>query len=226
MEKIGNCERVSCLRERSQAHVQLRVHSHSTKFELNRQLFHILLGISLVVLLFYGFIGKEMILIAIIAGIILSYLSKKIKIPVIYNLLEMFERKDEIQNFPGKGIIFYFIGIFIALLLFPKDIAMASIMVLAFGDSISHLFGLHFGKTKHPLSKTKFFEGTIAGFIAGFIGALVFLPWYEAFFASLIAMVVESIEIKIGTEQVDDNLIMPFVVGAAVWLVRLLNVIF
>ena len=55
---------------------------------------------------------------------------------------------------------------------------------------------------------------------------MVFLPWYEAFFASLIAMVVESIEIKIGTEQVDDNLIIPFIAGAAVWLVRWLNIIF
>ena len=190
-------------------------------FELNRQLFHIFLGIAFVVLLVYGFINKEMVLVAIIVGTILSYLSKKIRIPVIHNLLEMFERRDEIQNFPGKGIIFYFIGVFIALLLFPKDIAMASIMVLALGDSISHLFGLHFGKTKHPLSKTKFLEGTIAGFVAGFIGALVFLPWHEAFFASLIAMIVESIEIKIGAEQVDDNLIVPFVAGAAVWLVRI-----
>lgn len=191
------------------------------KFELKRQLFHILLGISLVILLMYGFINKEMILVAIIIGITLSYLSKKTKIPIIYNLLEMFEREGEIQNFPGKGVIFYFIGVFTALLLFPKDIAMASIMVLALGDSVSHLFGLHFGKTKHPLSNTKFLEGTIAGFIAGFIGALVFLPWHEAFFASLTAMVAEAIEIKIGTQQVDDNLIVPFVAGAAVWLARL-----
>ncbi len=105
--------------------------------------------------------------------------------------------------------------------MFPKDIAMASIMVLALGDSISHLYGLHYGKTKHPLSKTKFMEGTIAGTIFGFIGAFVFLPWWEAFLASFAAMIVEAIEIKIGTNQVDDNLIVPFVAGAAVWLMRL-----
>lgn len=192
-------------------------------FELKRQIFHILLGMAFVVLLMYGFISKEIIFAAIIAGIALSYLSKKTKVPIIYNLLETFERKDKIKDFPGKGIIFYFIGVFIALLLFPKDIAMASIMVLALGDSISHLFGLHFGKTKHPLSKTKLLEGTIAGFIAGFTGALFFLPWHEAFFASLIAMAVEAIEIKIGAQQVDDNLIVPFAAGAAVWLARMIQ---
>lgn len=193
-----------------------------SNFEWNRQLFHIFLGIAIVVLLMFGFINKEMILALIIAGLIFSYLSKKTRIPVIYNLLRLFERKEDIEGFPGKGIIFYFIGIYIALLLFPKDIAMASIMVLALGDSVSHLYGLHYGKTRHPFSKTKFLEGTIAGFIAGFIGALVFARWYEAFFASLVAMIVEAIEIKIGARQVDDNLIVPFVAGAVVWMIRLI----
>ena len=190
-------------------------------FEWNRQLFHIFLGIAFVIFSVYDFIDKKIILITIIIGIFLSYLSKKTRIPVVYDLLEKFERKEEIEKFPGKGIIFYFIGIYTALLLFPKDIALASIMVLALGDSISHLYGLHYGKTKHPLSKTKFLEGTIAGFIFGFIGAFVFLPFLEAFFASLAAMIVEAIEMKIGTGQVDDNLIVPIVAGSVVWLVRL-----
>lgn len=190
-------------------------------FEWNRQLFHIFLGIAIVALLTYGLLDKEEILIIIVVGIVLSYLSKKVKIPIILQLLQRFERKEDLKKFPGKGMIFYFMGVYFSLLIFPKEVAMASIMVLALGDSISHLYGLHFGKIKHPLSKTKFLEGTIAGFLAGFIGALVFLPWHEAFFASLAAMIVEAIEIKIGAEQVDDNLIMPFVAGAVVWLVRL-----
>jgi len=191
------------------------------KFEWNRQLFHILLGIFLAALLEYDFIGKNTILIAIIAGLVLSYLSKKTSVPVVHDLLQKFERKEDLEKFPGKGIIFYFTGIYIALILFSKDIAMASIMVLALGDSISHLFGLHYGRTRHPLSKTKFLEGTIAGFAAGFIGALVFLPWHEAFFASLAAMIVEAIEVKIGTQQVDDNLLVPLVAGAVVLAIRL-----
>ena len=190
-------------------------------FEWNRQLFHIFLGIAIVLLLMFGFINKEIILLAIILGFILSYLSKKIKIPVIYSLLQKFERKKDLGRFPGKGTIFYFIGVYIALLLFPRDIAMASITVLALGDSVSHLFGLHYGRISHPLSSTKFLEGTVAGFAAGFLGALVFLPWQEAFFASLASMIVEAIEIKIGAEQVDDNLVIPFVAGGVIWLIRM-----
>src|SRR3989338_2054904 len=113
-------------------------------FELRRQLFHIFLGVAIVILLFYNLIGENIILVFIIMGLLLSYLSKKTKIPIIYNILEKFERKEEIESFPGKGVIFYFIGSYIVLLLFSKDIAMASIIVLALGDSISHLFGTHF----------------------------------------------------------------------------------
>lgn len=193
-----------------------------TEFELNRQMFHLFLGIAIVLLLRYGFIDKNIILILTFAGIVLSFLSAKTEIPVIYGLLQKFERRKDLKKFPGKGIIFYFIGVYLSLLLFPKEVAMASIMILALGDSVSHLYGLHYGKIKHPLSSTKFLEGTAAGFAAGFIGALIFLPWLEAFLASLAAMIVEAIDIKIGAEQVDDNLIIPIVAGAAVWMVRLI----
>jgi len=192
-----------------------------SNFEWYRQIFHIFLGIAIAALLLYDFIDKNIILMLIILGLIISYISKKTKIPVVYDLLKKFERNEEIEKFPGKGVIFYFIGAYVALLLFPKDIAMASIMVLAFGDSVSHIYGLHFGKTRYSFSKTKFIEGTIAGFIAGFIGALVFARWYESLLASLAAVLVEAIEIKIGAQQVDDNLIIPFVAGAVIWIIRL-----
>ena len=193
----------------------------SSDFELNRQIFHLALGVAIVLLLMYGFIDQNIILILIIAGFVISIASRTEKIPIIYNLLQKFEREKEIKTFPGKGTIFYFIGVYISLLLFPREIALASIMVLALGDSISHMYGLHYGKIKHPLSESKYLEGTIAGFLGGFAGALMFLPWHEAFFASLTAMVVEAIEIKIGTEQVDDNLIIPVVAGAVVYVIRI-----
>ncbi len=192
------------------------------KFELKRQLFHAFLGLGIVALLKYGIINKEIILAVLIIGIILSSLSRNMKIPIIHQLLQEFEREKELKAFPGKGIILYIAGVYITSILFSKDIALASIMILALGDSVSHLFGLHFGKIKHPLSKTKFLEGTVAGFAFGFIGALFFVRPVEAFLASLIAMIFEAVEIKIGAEQVDDNLIIPVVAGAVVWVVRLL----
>ncbi|MEK6983072.1 MAG: diacylglycerol/polyprenol kinase family protein [Nanoarchaeota archaeon] len=192
--------------------------------EFRRQIFHLLLGVAIVFLIKFGAISKNIILAIIVIGLLLSHLiKKKTKIPIVYQLLRKFERDEELNRFPGRGIIFYFIGIYFVMLLFTKEIVMASIMVLALGDSISHLYGLHFGKIKHPLSRTKFLEGTVAGVFAGFIGASAFVPWHEAFFASLAAMTVEAIEIKIGAEQVNDNLIVPLVVGAVISALRFLK---
>ena len=106
-------------------------------FERDRQIFHLFLGIAIVVLLMFGFIDKKIILILIIVGLVLSYLSRKIKIPIIYQSLQKFEREEDLARFPGKGVIFYLIGVYIALLFFPKDIAMASVMILAFSFSYS-----------------------------------------------------------------------------------------
>ncbi len=192
------------------------------KLEVRRQLFHLFFGIFLVVLLLYGFLDKWILLYLILIGLIISFLSKKIKIPIIHLFLKKYERPKEIKKFPGKGVITYLIGAFLATFLFSMEIAMASILVLAFGDSISHLFGVHYGKRKHLLNDKKFVEGTIAGLFAAFIGALVFLPWYEALLAALFGMIAEVVEIKLGADRVDDNIVIPLVAGFVVKVVRLI----
>jgi len=188
--------------------------------EINRKLLHMFLGVVLVALLMFGIVGKEhlFVLLAIMLGV--SVLSRKYDIPLISWLLRNFEREEYVKKFPGRGFIFYLIGSLLVLAFFPMDIAMPAILVLAFGDSIGHLFGIRYGKRKHPYVKTKFVEGWIAGLIAGFIAAFVFVPWHEALAASFFAMLVEGIEVKIGAEEVDDNLIIPLVAAIAIWSVR------
>ena len=190
--------------------------------EPKRQLFHMLFGIIIVVLLIYGLLRITHIFFLVVIGIMLSFSSKKFKIPVIFWFLKNFERKKDLKKFPGKGVIFYLIGVFLTLSFFPLDIAMSAILVLAFGDSVSRLFGIRYGKIKHPFTDKKFLEGMIAGFIAAFIGALVFLPWHEALTASFFAMLAEGLEIKIGAEQVDDNIIIPLVAAISISIARIL----
>ena len=190
--------------------------------EAKRQLFHMLMGIAIVALLIYGLINKNHIFFLIVIGIIISFLSKKREIPVICWFLKNFDREKDLKSFPGKGAIFYLIGVFLVLSFFPFGIAMSAILVLALGDSASHLFGVSHGKIRHPFTDKKFLEGMIVGFIAAFIGALVFLPWHEALIASFFAMLAESIEIKLGAEKVDDNIIIPLAAAIAVSLARFL----
>jgi len=188
--------------------------------EIKRQFFHLFFGIVIVILLKFGIIDKWILLYLILAGIIVSILSKRMKIPVIYWFLQNFERSHDLEKFPGKGVITYLMGAFLVSLFFPAGIAMPAILILAFGDSISHIFGIHYGKRKHLLNDKKFIEGSIAGFIAAFIGALVFIPWNEAFFAAFFAMAAEAIESKLGRAQVDDNISIPMVAAIVIKIVR------
>jgi len=181
-----------------------------TKLEIKRQLIHILFGITLALLLYFNLINATIIFIIFISGLVLSLSSRKIQIPIIYNLLKIFDRKKDLENFPGKGAVFYLLGTFIVVLIFPKDIAMASIMILALGDSVSRLVG-PYGYLKHPFHNQKFFEGVIAGAIAGFLGALFFVPWLLALTASLVSMLIEGIDLKIKGFKIDDNLLIPIV---------------
>jgi|TARA_Y100000310_G_scaffold344824_2_gene459796 dolichol kinase len=184
-----------------------------TKLEIKRQVFHIFFGIFLVLLLHFDFVDYLFLLIFFIIGLILSLSSKNIKIPLIHNFLKTFDREKDLETFPGKGAIFYVLGAFIVVLFFPKDIALASIMILALGDSISRLIG-PYGYLQHPFHNKKFLEGAVAGIIAGFLGALFFVSWIPALIASTISMFLEGLDLRIKKFKIDDNLLIPVVAAA------------
>jgi len=159
--------------------------------------------------------------IILIAGILISILSRKFKIPVIYSFLKLFERKDILKTFPGKGTISFLMGCLLVLQLFEKNIALASIIILTFGDSVSHLFGWHFGRKKHPLNCLKSIEGNIAGAITGFLGAMLFVSPLTALLASFGAMTAEAVELRMNNKIIDDNIIVPLIAGTIIHLMRL-----
>lgn len=193
-----------------------------SRLETKRQLFHLVVGVFTATLLHYGLLTPLLMLIGIIKGLIVALLSKKFRIPVIAWLLDEFERKEDMKTLPGKGAIYYAVGCLLAVYLFPKDIAIAAILILAFGDSISHLFGVHYGRIKHPFNDKKFLEGTLFGFLASFAISLFFISLPEAFFASTAAMLIEAVEVKIGANTINDNLMIPLVSGVVISVVRVL----
>lgn len=188
------------------------------KLEIGRQMFHLLVGVFIAGLLYFDVINSIGLLVLLGIAIILALIYRKWKIPVISWFVNRFERPENIKGFPAKGAIFFLIGILLSVKLFTKDIALASIMIVSLGDSVSHIFGRKFGKTKNPIgSERKKLEGTIAGIIAGFVGALVFVSLLEAFLASFIAMTVEAFDLPI-----DDNLLVPLTAGTVIVLMRML----
>ncbi len=191
------------------------------KDELGRRLVHLFVGIILVSLIYFDIVTAKVMLVVVLIGLVLSLISLKIKIPVVYWFLSRLDRENDLKKFPGKGAFFYSMGVFLVLLLFDKDIAMASIIILAIGDSIAPLIG-QYGSVKHPFSDKKFLEGTLGAGVVAFLAAMLFVRPVEAAFASFAAMIAEGIDLRLGINQLDDNIIMPLIAGVVIWVLRLI----
>ncbi len=193
--------------------------NHFYYFEIKRKLFHILLGTIIILLYYYSIITPIILGIIFIIGTIIGFISKQYQIPIIAWFLNNFERRNV---FPGKGALTFIFGSFLAIILFQKDIALAAITILTFGDAFSHLIGKYYGNMKNPLNTAKLIEGTIAGIIIGFLAALFFVAPFEAFFAAFFSILFESIELKIKQYIIDDNISIPLIAGFVIFLMRIL----
>jgi dolichol kinase len=187
--------------------------------EIRRQLLHILYGPILVLLYHYGFLNLQILAGMIIGGGIMSLMVKKQRLNPVRWLLSHFERDHHMENFPGRGILFFTIGAFLALLLFRTEIAYAGILMLSLGDAATNLIGRHFGKIKTKLNPNKYIEGTLCGILVSIPIAYYFthnLPASIA--ASCIAMFLEMPNVKIFNFEIDDNLIIPLAAGVTLSL--------
>jgi len=154
----------------------------------------------------------------LIIGVLISIIYMYVDIPVIHWFLTRFERSHHIKKFPGRGVLFIFLSLTILMIFFQKNIVIASILIWAFGDSVSALVGKHYGTRKHPLNSKRVIEGTIAGIVAAAIAASFFVSIPAAIVASVVAMTIESLELTVFGRQLDDNFLVP-IIAALVLLI-------
>jgi dolichol kinase len=175
--------------------------------EIRRQIAHMLFGLILVVLLLTGL--KEIFFFISIATIIFSFLMfKNVQIPFLSHGLAFFERNNEKDSVRARGLIYYALGATFVAELFPTDIAVAAILILALGDSCQRLMQ-PFGKTKHPLSDKRFIESAVVAGLIAFGAILNFVTWWHGLIAVIIAMLIEAKDMKIGWYKFDDNFLIP-----------------
>ena len=180
------------------------------KREIRRQIFHMAYGPIIVGLYHYGIIDLNLLFGVVIGGALVSLMVKKQRLNPIKKLLSVFERDHHLENFPGRGILFFTLGAYLTLLLFPANLAYAGILVLSFGDAASNLVGRHFGKIKMKLNPSKNIEGSIVGILVSVPIAYYFVPNIAACIAAAtIAMFLEMPHIRFGGFEIDDNLLIP-----------------
>ena len=189
--------------------------------EFRRKMFHLLFGLVLLVLLYYAVIDVIFLIFILLFGIILSVASKHFRVFGVSRMLKWFERPVDLQHCPGRGAMLLMLGFILSLVLFPKNIALASIAILSVGDSVAHLVGRFGGAMPHPFNIAKMIEGTMVGTLCAFLVAMIFVDPISAFLAAFVAMLFEAVEVKVWKySALDDNIIVPMIAGIVMLLVR------
>ncbi|MBI4924881.1 MAG: hypothetical protein HY843_03070 [Bdellovibrio sp.] len=113
--------------------------------------------------------------------------------------------------------------------LFPKTIAVLSILLLAFGDPIASLFGNLFGKLSIQFKNGKTLIGSLAGICICSVVSYIFLdltmelPKHALFQLSLFAGLAGGLS-ELLPFKIDDNFSVPVISGFVIWFCFLLYI--
>lgn len=109
--------------------------------------------------------------------------------------------------------LYFAMGIFLTLLLFPVPVNGAAIAIFTLGDSTASLFGGLISKKPLPFNKGKTVEGSLAGFFFAFLAGIFFVSPTLALIGATVAMAIESLPLP-----VNDNILIPLGTGLTLLL--------
>ncbi len=127
--------------------------------------------------------------------------------------------KDSEKTKIHSGVFFVASSI-LSILIFPKPIAILSILYLALGDPAASFFGTLWGKKSMGILRGKSFVGTLASFLVCCLITSVFLDNFIplprlllfSFIGGSAASIAEVLPFKI-----DDNFLIPLISGFVLW---------
>ena len=181
--------------------------------EVYRKFVH--LSSSIFPLLLY-LIGKKNFIMYIIPILIfciaLDYSRRHVKMinQLYFYIFGIVTREKELHS--PTGATWVFTGIILTVLIFNVKIAIISLLILSFSDSMAAIIGLKFGKTK---LFSKSLEGSFAFFLTTSIIMLIFtkLNMVHVFFMSILITISELIKWNLN-----DNVMIPLTAGLLLYI--------
>jgi dolichol kinase len=121
-----------------------------------------------------------------------------------------------------SGVPYYLLATILAVAIFPKPVAVLSILYLACGDPIASLFGVLFGDRSYRFSNGKSLIGTAAGVLTCALVTFVFLRGMPMNEGSVVLLSIIG-GLAGGTAELfpldlDDNFTIPVISGFIVWV--------
>jgi dolichol kinase len=160
----------------------------------------------------------EVVTVAALCAITAAYIVEELLrvrgrlVPVMSAFTLRMSRPDERDHVIASPI-FLASGIILALILFPRNIAYASIAILAIGDPTAAYIGGKFGQRRVG---RRSWEGFAAGTCAAFIPTVFIISPILGAIGSVVGMLLEL------TGVLDDNLTIPLGSGVAMLLAAVL----
>jgi dolichol kinase len=163
------------------------------------------MAIGIIFLLILQFFGRHTLEILLFAGMLAGLMAMHLvlrshRLPFVSWLIDNFEREG--VRIPGFGSAWYAFGILMAsVAISGPPLLAAAICVLAFGDSLSTIFGQG-GKHRIPYNPHKTLEGSAAFFLGSLPACLFIGP--AAIPLAIVCAIVESLPLPL-----DDNITIP-----------------
>ncbi len=126
-----------------------------------------------------------------------------------YQLVYRLEREKNLSK-PGIQALWANLGIFLVFILFGREPAIVSVVVLAVGDAFASIVGIRYGRRRIG---ERSLEGTLAFFLSSFLVLLPFVEMWKALVVSFLSAVVEALPVGI-----DDNFTVPLTAGFVYWI--------
>jgi dolichol kinase len=161
--------------------------------------------------------SKPAVVVALVVTTVAYVLSEAVRltaksVPFITRFTLAMSHEDESPRLIVAPV-YLAVGVVLSLLAFPKNIAYASITIVAVGDPVASYVGRKLGRI---YVRQKTLEGFIAGLIASFAAALLWVPPQLALAGSVTGMLLELLGV------LDDNLAIPIGAGSAMLVTTIL----
>jgi dolichol kinase len=190
---------------------------------LARRLYH-MLGAGIIAAFYYFLPRKEMLILFVSFTIVCLFvdfirLKSKTLNAKLLSFYGSFIRKNEVNGLTGMSYLC--VGVTAIALIFPREIVILALLMLAVGDPMSSIFGILYGKD--VLVGRKTLQGTLAGFIAcGVVSFIYFSATGQMseriILASLVAGLIGAISELTPVFGLDDNFTFPILSACLLWM--------
>ena len=182
-----------------------------------RRLFHAAVGITVVLVLRFLVPSNTVALIAMGSALLMVLLFEWVRLTkpqlnlLFFRVLSPLVSAGEERKVVSS--VWYLLGVFTVVGLFPREIALPSVLVMALADPAASYVGRRWGNT--PLG-----TGTVTGSVTFVVtGTLVLLPYVEI--APALATAVVTAAVEALPWRLNDNLTIPVSAGLTLWIMTL-----